>query len=302
MVEEVSLCIMKESLNPGFGSISSSAKSLLLTKALTAIPFAKEAAGLIWGDNSILYSQERLLTIGFLLRLIHFEDRYWSIDRAITQIGIKNILEFSSGFSFRGLSMCRDPKICYIDTDLPQIIESKKTIVQELTKKFCNYPIDNLFLQALNVLDENAFVDIINRFQTYPIVIVNEGFLVYLDEVQKRKLCAIIHNSLNEREGYWITADIYIKNEKQHTITKGFYNDQGKRFLTEHHVEENKFESFKAAEVFLKDCGFVIYKKIEPSTTQLSSIKLLEKIPRLKLMDIKGKRKIRETWILKTNN
>lgn len=292
---------MKESLNPAFDSISPSAKSLLLTKALTTIPFAKEAAELICGDNSIQYAQEKLSSIGFLLRLIHFEKRYWSVDKGLTEIGIKNILEFSSGFSFRGLSMCKDPMVYYIDTDLPQIIESKKIIVQELTKRFCNYPADNLFLQALNVLDEDAFAEVIKRFPTGPVAIVNEGLLVYLDEGQKRKLCAIIYKLLSERGGYWVTADIYRKKEMQDAITD-FYDEQGKRFLAEHQVEENKFETFKAAEVFFKNCGFDIYKKIEISAAQLSSIKLLEKIPRLKFGEIKGRKKMRETWILKTNN
>ena len=69
---------MKESLNPYFESISPSAKSLLLTKALTTIPFAREAVGLIWGNKSIQDTQEKLSSIGFLMRLIHFEKRYWS--------------------------------------------------------------------------------------------------------------------------------------------------------------------------------------------------------------------------------
>lgn len=91
---------MKDSLNPRFESISSSAKSLLLTKALTTIPFAKEAAALIWGVKNIQYPQEKLSSIGFLMRLLHFEKRYSSIDKALIEIGIKNIIELSSGFSF----------------------------------------------------------------------------------------------------------------------------------------------------------------------------------------------------------
>ena len=293
---------MKESLNPYFESISPSAKSLLLTKALTTIPFAREAVGLIWGNKSIQDTQEKLSSIGFLMRLIHFEKRYWSIDKALTEIGLKNILEFSSGFSFRGLSMCKDPGIFYIDTDLPQIIESKKIIVRELIKRFCNYPVDNLFLDSLNILDKDDFVEIINRFPTTPVAIINEGLLVYLDDGQKRKLCEIIHNLLSERGGYWITADIYIKKDPEDAVIDDFYDEKGKRFIAEHQVEEKKFESFRTAEVFFKDCGFNIYKKIEISTSQTSSIKFLVKIPRDKLEELKGRKKTRETWILKTND
>ncbi len=131
---------------------------------------------------------------------------------------------------------------------------------------------------------------------------MNEGLLVYFNKGQKIKLCSIILNLLKEREGYWITTDIYVKKEMQNETPTDFYNKQGKTFLSDHHVEENKFESFVEAENFFRDCGFDIYKKIEPSKAQISSIKLLEKIPRFKLRDIKGRKKIRETWILKPNN
>ncbi|HMF34482.1 MAG TPA: hypothetical protein VKK79_23875 [Candidatus Lokiarchaeia archaeon] len=286
--------------DPNFDSISPSAKSLLLTKALTTIPFAKEAARLIWGENSLQYGQKRLSSKGFFLRLVHFESRYWSIDAALSEIGLKNILEFSSGFSFRGLSMCQDPEVYYVDTDLPQIMEVKKILVQELGARFCDYPVDHLFLRELNVLDEDAFTEMVNLLPAAcPVAIINEGLLVYLDEGQKRQLCAIIHDLLSERGGYWITADIYLKKEKQDAIAKGFYDEKGTQFLEEHNVEENKFESFESAETFFKDCGFEIYMKIEPPAEQISSRKLIEKNPGINLGDIKGRKKTRETWILK---
>lgn len=290
---------MKESKIPRFDSISPSAKSLLLTKALTTIPFAKEAAGLIFGEERIKNSRENLSSIGFLLRLNHFETRYLSIDKALTEIGIKNILEFSSGFSFRGLHLSKDPTISYIDTDLPQLIEDKKIIVEELSKRFCDYPTKNLLMQSLNVLEEDSFTRVINRFPIETVVIVNEGFLIYLDEEQKRKLCAIIHNLLSERGGYWITADIYIKKETDNSVTNDFFEEKGKKFLTDHNVEENKFESFEDAEGFFKDCDFDTYRKIEVPSSEKSSVKFLKNIPESILRDIKKIKKTRGTWILK---
>ncbi|HME55058.1 MAG TPA: hypothetical protein VKM55_22825 [Candidatus Lokiarchaeia archaeon] len=284
---------------PHFESISPSAKSLLLSKALTSIPFAKEAVGLIWGENKQQYDQKRLNSTGFFQRLVHFESRYWSIDSALSEIGIKNILEFSSGFSFRGLSMCRDPEVVYVDTDLPQIIDVKKILVQELAAQFCNYPVDNLFLQGLNVLDENTFAETIHMLPAGPFAIVNEGLLMYLDEGQKQELCKIIHDLLTERGGYWITADIYLKNEMLNATTQDFYNERGTKFLAEHHVEDNKFDSFESAESFFMKSGLEIYKKIEPPSQKISSMALLEKSMGHRSGDIKRRKKIRETWILK---
>ncbi|MFX0029620.1 MAG: hypothetical protein ACFE8B_10450 [Candidatus Hermodarchaeota archaeon] len=292
---------MKDSLNSQFESISPSAKSLILTKALTNIPFAKETADLIWGIKSIESTQDKLSSLGFLMRLLHFEKRYLSIDKALYAMDAKNIIELSSGYSFRGLTICEDPRVFYIDTDLPEIIESKKEILLELIN-FCDYPTNNLFLQALNVLNRAAFTETIDRFPAGPVVIVNEGLLVYLDEDQKRRVCTIIHDILREKRGYWITADIYIKRETQDSIINGFYDQKGKRFIAEHQVEENKFEDFEAAENFFKDYGFNIFRKIDIPSSQLSSRKFLGNLPRDKLDELKSRKRNRETWILKPNN
>jgi len=289
---------MKESLNSRFESISPSAKSLLLTKALTNIPFAKEAADLIWGVRSIKTTQDKISSLGFLMRVLHFEKRYLSIDKALFETGIKNIIEFSSGYSFRGLSICEDPGVFYIDTDLPEIIESKKEILLELTN-FCDYPTDNLFLQVLNILDRSAFTELIDHFPTSPVVMINEGLLVYLDEDQKRRLCSIIHDILRDKGGYWITADIYVERETQDSIINGFYDEKGRRFIVEHQVYENTFEDFEDAANFFKDCGFSIYRKIDIHSSQLSSRKFLAHLPQDKLDELKSLKTNRETWILK---
>ncbi len=289
---------MNSSFNSAFDSISPSARSLLLTKAVTTIPFAREAVEMIWSENHPRFTQEELNSLQFILRCIHFETRYWSIDEALSKIGIKNILEFSSGFSFRGLSLCKNPEIFYVDTDLPQLIEDKRIIVLELAKKYCNYPIDNLIMHGLNVLDEKVFTEIIDLFPPGPIAVVNEGLLVYLDQKQKRKLCTIIHKILSNRGGNWITADIYTKKNRQSELALDIFDEKGREFKAKHHVEENKFETFKSAKAFFENCKFDIFKKIEVPSAQVSSRRFLAKIPRSKLEELKGRQKIRETWIL----
>ncbi len=292
---------MKESVQTAFDSISPSAKSLLLTKALTTIPFAKEAAELILSGNIKQFSRENKFTTKLILRLIHFETRYQSIDVALSELNINNILEFSSGYSFRGLKFCKNPEILFIDTDLPQLLEKKELLVRELAKKYCSYPTNNLILQALNVLDETTFIEITEQFPPGPIAIVNEGMLVYLNDKQKLRLCKIIHKILSNRKGYWITADIYIKKDEQSGSLTDIFNESGKEFLIQHNVEENKFKSFQAAEAFFRNNGFKIHKKIEVPPSLVSSRKYLGKIHRSQLESLKNRKKTRETWILGVN-
>jgi O-methyltransferase involved in polyketide biosynthesis len=258
----------------------------------------KEAAELISGEQGPHVSRERLASVKFILRLVHFETRYLSIDEGLAASDLTNILEFSSGFSFRGLNHCENPNVHYVDTDLPQLMATKRPLVEQLAKIFCSYPVDNLIMQDLNVLDEDAFADALRMLPPGPVTIVNEGLLMYLDEAQKQTLGAIIHDQLSERGGCWITADIYLKKDETVDQTCGLFEDVGKEFLSEHHVEDNKFETFEAAEAFFSECGFTIRQKVEVPPDRVSSRKWLETLPRSSLGGLKGKKKNRETWIL----
>jgi hypothetical protein len=88
--------------NRDYTTISPSAKSLLLMKGYTTIPYAREAAGLILFPGAYIpdYKNKDLT---FWARTLHFEQRYASIDQLLEGLPVKNILELSSGFSFRGL-------------------------------------------------------------------------------------------------------------------------------------------------------------------------------------------------------
>jgi O-methyltransferase involved in polyketide biosynthesis len=199
-------------INRDFSSISPSAKWLLLIKGHTNIPFAREAAELLEYPNKYIPDfKKRDFT--FWGTTMHFENRYWSIDQLLNDLTIKNILELSSGYTFRSLEYTRQKGVHYIDTDLPEVITTKKEFVNSLKKEGFNTN-GNLELLPLNVLDEKKFHEIIGHFPQGEVAIVNEGLLTYLDKQEKEKLCSIIHDILIERGGYWITADIYLKNKQ----------------------------------------------------------------------------------------
>ncbi|WP_343670752.1 glyoxalase superfamily protein [Chitinophaga sp.] len=233
-----------------FNTISPSAISLLFAKSFTQIPFMKEAAKLISAPPDD-YEKSPL----FWIRVQHFETRYYSIDRLLQATGITNILELSSGYSFRGLDMAGNKEVYYIDTDLEDVISRKQQFVHHLQQG----PLKgHLELKSLNALDEEQFTAIVNSFPAGPLTIVNEGLLMYLNMEEKKQLCSIIHKVLTARGGCWITADIYISSPVE---TKQYYTAQQQRFLNFHKVEENKFASFEAAEAFFHEAGFTIAKK-----------------------------------------
>jgi O-methyltransferase involved in polyketide biosynthesis len=283
-----------------YSSISPSAQSLLWMKALTDIPFAKEAARLVFGEEALPAESDERITSHFLKRLLHFDARYRSIDTALGMIGLTNILELSSGFSFRGLQRTLNEDVFYIDTDLPEVIAAKETLLKPLLRTLPEHLIGQLLLRPLNVMDEDAFLQLANRFPPGPLALVNEGLLVYLTEGEKRKLCATIRTLLERRGGYWTTADIYVRNREENNALSMDMAPSISKFLVDHHVEENKFESFSSAESFFGSCGLRIAHKAVPDYSTLRSMELLrERSSRQpNTPPIVTRQRIRETWIL----
>jgi O-methyltransferase involved in polyketide biosynthesis len=286
----------KDVTNRNFSTISPSAKWLLYMKGHTGIPFARETAGLMkYPEKFVPDFNRRDLT--FWARTLHFENRYLSIDQLLNELPVKNILELSSGFSFRGLEKASQKGIYYIDTDLPDVINAKKEFISALQDVY-GKPQGKLELLPMNALDEEQFTKTVNRFPDGEIAIVNEGLLMYLDANEKEKLCRNIFKILKERGGCWITADIYLKNRLNKLNLK--LDDKTREFFEEHHVEENRFESFGEAEAFFKRMGFRVEKEAEIDPSRLSSLKYFRKsLPFRQLFKFRKAGKIQTTWRLK---
>jgi hypothetical protein len=264
-------------------------------KGLTDIPFMADAVKLVWGQSASTALDKKHQDAAFLKRLIHFEARYKSVNSLLEILGGNNMLEISSGFSFRGLhNALHNPAVTYIDTDLPSVIEDKNNIINDL---IANQLLDlhgELLVMPMNALDEDSVAKTISHFPAGPITILNEGLLVYFNTEEKKQICRIIRQTLTERGGYWITADIYIRKKGVRVADDGF----GK-FLQSHNVEENKFESFEQADDFFAEQGLKIHKKAEGIQGQLSSLKYLppHAIEELSQQAAQIGR-IRETWAL----
>lgn len=305
-------------LSHDFDSISPSAYALLAMKSLTSIPYAREAAAL-------LPQQEKFTDLSGLQqvhwnRILHFENRYWSIDQLMGGLAATNILELSSGFSFRGLALSREQAVYYIDTDLPAVIAGKQRFVDALVgaaaadqqpgqsesdQQFDAQagpivpPPGHYELQPLNVLDDAAFDAIADRFPAGELTIVNEGLLMYLDLQEKEQLCRNIRNILLKRGGCWITADIYIKKLEGEPLDT---SDSFQRWTDLHNIERKKFSDFQTAEDFFSRMGFVIDAEAKPDYSRLTALEHLRRAAGPEAIDrLRGQRLKRQhaTWRLK---
>jgi O-methyltransferase involved in polyketide biosynthesis len=287
--------------NRNFNTISISAKSLILMKGYTDIPYARKTAELITFPDCYMpdYTKKSMT---FWKRLAHFEKRYWSIDALLNNLRIHNILELSSGYSFRGLAVAEKSEIHYIDTDLPAIIKTKSDFISALKDDTVSMA-GKLELLPLNALDEQEFSKIADRFPEGEIAIINEGLLMYLNNSEKKKLCRIIRNILIKRGGCWITGDIYLKN-KNKIFDPGIDDGQNvKEFMETHHIENNKFESFSEAKKFFASMGFTLEKEAKVNMKKLSSMKYLVRHSDIRyLTRLFRPVKIQATWRLRVSD
>jgi O-methyltransferase involved in polyketide biosynthesis len=247
-----------------FSSISPSAKSLLLVKARTSLPFARQAAELLWGAEVVDAAGSDAAAIpGDGLRARHFELRARSLDQAIDDLcgawARPCVLEIAAGLSFRGLAMAAREGVFYADTDLPEIAAIKGELVTRLHPA----PLaGTLRVWSLDALDAGAFRAAVARIPPGPIAIVHEGLLMYLDEGEKARLAGSVREALLERGGAWITADVYLRTP---THAHVYREERTKRFLEAHRVEEKKFADWSAAEAFFVGHGFTIARRLSPS-------------------------------------
>jgi len=170
--------------NRNFNTISPSAKSILLMKGHTNIPFARQTAELLCYPEK--YNPDfNKKDLTFWARTLHFENRYWSIDQLLADLPFKNIIELSSGFSFRCLATVKQKGFYYIDTDLQDVIATKKDFIAAFSNDTFKFD-GKLELLPLNALDDKQFHEIVNHFPDGEIVIVNEGLLMYLNINEKK--------------------------------------------------------------------------------------------------------------------
>jgi O-methyltransferase involved in polyketide biosynthesis len=280
-----------------YSSISPSAKSLLLMKGYTNIPYARETAAMMKGSEVFDLSFDEQ-DFWFWIRVMHFESRYWSIDQLLREVKGGNILELSSGYSFRGLDLCaRDANVHYIDTDLPEVVAVKRDM---MTRLGLGKDLQGrLELLPLNAMDPAAFSVVVGQFESGPVTIVNEGLLMYLNLKEKIRLCKTIRQALGQHGGCWITADIYVRRSAK-TIASLPQTDSEKAFFEQHHIEENKFDDYEAARAFFQAQGFELVREAAPDYEKLSVMpRLLQVLPEEARNSKEPPPRIQATWMLR---
>jgi O-methyltransferase involved in polyketide biosynthesis len=234
-----------------FSTVSPSARSLLLVKAQTTLPYAREAAELLFGAEAVAKAREETASNPAMAgRQRHFELRARSLDEALAVRSATRVLELAAGLSFRGLAMAEREGVVYVDSDLPELAATKA----DLARRLHPAPLAGVLrVDALNALDAEAFRAAVAAIPAGPLAVVHEGLLMYLSAEEKALLASNVREALRARGGWWITADVYVR-----TSVRVPRDEKTQRFLEQHNVEENKFASFADAAAFFAAEGFTL--------------------------------------------
>lgn len=245
------------SMDRDYSTISPSARALLMVKSQTDLPFARQAAELLFGPDEVARAAKTAdETPGSAGRRKHFELRAASLDVALADLGATRVLEIAAGLSFRGLAMATARDVFYLDTDLPGIVAIK----DDLVSRFGVAVLRGTYrVRALDALDPGAFAATVAELPPGPIAVVHEGLLIYLGDDEKTRLAASVHRALAARGGAWVTADIYVR-----SVTHLHRDDRTQAFLEHHRVEEKKFAGWDAAEAFFAAQGFTVAARAIP--------------------------------------
>jgi O-methyltransferase involved in polyketide biosynthesis len=142
------------------------------------------------------------------------EARYKCLSYAVERTGISQVLEFASGFSFRGVAMAANSSMLYIETDLPEIHQSRLRLRQTLERS-SNFPKrDNCLFEAADMLS-TADVERVAKLLTpgVPVAVIHEGIFPYFSAEEKHLAATNIAWLLSRFGGVWMTPDFKSGND-----------------------------------------------------------------------------------------
>lgn len=245
---------------PAASSISVTAKIAAYYRQFSDIAFAAEAAKRIDADGAF----ERILQEHGLSRekltfyAPMFEARYKSITELIRKSGASQVLELASGYSLRGLDLTRSRSIRYVEADLPEVIETKRALLEELRREHGTAPSPGHVVTVADALDlDQVRAAAAALDQREPLIVLCEGLIQYLSKEELERLATNIRRLLGERAGgSWMTPDFAFKAEARDLPPERVRLREAIAGVTQRQLEAAAFEDGDELAAFLRRVGF----------------------------------------------
>jgi O-methyltransferase involved in polyketide biosynthesis len=281
--------------------ISVTAKIAAYYRQFSDIPFAHEVAKRIGADAAFeqILKEHGLERDKLTFYAPMFEARYKSLTQLILHSGASQVLELASGYSLRGLDLTRGGALRYVETDLPDVVEAKRSLLEELRQHHGIPPNPHHVVTVADALDFDGVrssAAVLDRGRA--LTILCEGLIMYLSKEQTEQLATNIRRLLGEfAGGSWITPDFTFKAEARDLPPERVRLREAITGVTQRQVDASAFEDGHDLAAFLGRVGFNVQVRSQvDETPSFSSIQTLGLSP----ASIERLRGALRVWVMTT--
>jgi O-methyltransferase involved in polyketide biosynthesis len=279
--------------------ISVTAKVAAYFRQFSDITFAAEVARRIGADDAFarIVREHGLERDNLTFYAPMFEARYKSITQLILEAGAPQVLELASGYSLRGLDLTRSGAAHYVETDLPDVVALKLSLLEDVRQHHDIHPSTRHVVTAANALDleqVRAAAAVLDRRQ--PVAILCEGLIMYLSKEETERLATNIHRLLGEfAGGLWITPDFSFRTEAKDLPPERVRLREAITGVTQRQLDASAFEDGPELAAFLGRMGFNFRVRSQiDETPSFSSIRSLGLSPAL----VDRLRSVLRVWVM----
>jgi len=262
--------------------VSVTAKVSAYYRKFSDIAFAAEVATLIGADEAFA---EIVRTHGLehdklTFYAPMFEARYKSITQLIRTSGASQVLELASGYSLRGLDLTRDNSLCYVETDLPDVVATKLGLLEEVRRRHGIAPSPLHVVTAADALDVEqlrAATAVLDRRRS--VMVLCEGLIGYLTREETARIAGNVRTLIDELNGgWWIVPDFAFKTEIRNLPPERIRLREAITGVTQRQLDASAFEDADDLASFLGRFGFEVQVRSQidetPSFSTLAALDL----------------------------
>jgi len=247
-----------------YSKISPTAKLVAYYRSLSDIPYAQEMAQATDAASTAHQIMGDALPMLAVFSPLIMEARYKAIDQGIQRTGLQQVLELACGLSTRGLTIAAAGGR-YVGTDLPELLAATYPVLKCIALEN-GVPSNETHYLPVNVLYKEQLQQAVALFNGHPLVVCNEGLLMYLTHEEKATMATHLHQLLLPVQGCWVTTDLVFGDIRKQLMDalpnelKGKLQSVLSRVSGQvgRDIIANDFASEAAAKAFYNNLGFEV--------------------------------------------
>ncbi|MGE3546111.1 MAG: class I SAM-dependent methyltransferase [Kofleriaceae bacterium] len=256
------------------------AKLAAYYRKFSDIAFASEVATRIGADDAFeqIVRDHGLDRGSLTFYAPMFEARYKSITELIRSSGTTQVLELASGYSLRGLELVGTSSIRYVETDLPAVVATKLSLLDDVRRQHGIAPSSRHVVTAADALDLEQLRTAVGVLDaSRPLLVMCEGLIGYLTRAETQRLAANVHRLLGDfAGGSWIVPDFSFKSEIRDLPPERIRLREAITGVTQRQLDASAFEDHDDLAAFLHRIGFEVRVRSQvDETPSFSSIAAL---------------------------